>query len=198
MTKPIDRRAVSDPGQIRLLRSPVRQEVVDTLAALGGQASVGALAEQLGRPADGLYYHLRALTKGGLVTEVVGPDGGERLYRLAGEGDEPLRLAYASGPRGNLSELGPFARGLLKIAVQDFEDALGTEGVVVDGRRRELWASRNKGWLSPGDVEEVNALLERLTTLTSQPKARGRDRLMSLAFVLTPVNPRPKRRVPGG
>lgn len=198
MAKSIDRRAVSDPGQIRLLRSPVRQEIVDTLAALGGEASVGALAEQLGRPADGLYYHLRALTKGGLVTEVAGPDGGERLYRLAGDGNEPLRLAYASGPQGNLSELSPFARGLFKIAIRDFEDALGTEGVVVDGRRRELWVSRNKGWLSPEELEEVNALLERLSTLTSQPKARGRTRLMSFAFVLSPVNPRPKRRVSGG
>lgn len=194
MTRNFDRRAVADPAQIRLLSSPVRQEVVDTLAALGGEASVAALAEQLGRPADGLYYHLRALVQGGLVEEVA--DGDERRYRLAGEGDAPLRLAYDLGPSGNVSELGVFTRGLLQITGRDFDEALRTEGVVVEGPRRELWASRNKGWLSADDLEEVNALLERLSVLTSRPRAPGRERLMSCAFVLAPVNPRPKRRPP--
>lgn len=196
MTETFDRRAIADPTQIRLLSSPVRQEVVDTLAALGGEASVAAVAEQLGRPADGLYYHLRALVRGGLVREVDTTDADERHYRLAGEGDAPLRLAYDVGPDGNIKELGVFTRGLLQIAGRDFDEALRTEGVAVDGPRRELWASRNKGWLSPHDLAEVNALLERLSVLTSQPRAPGRERLVSCAFVLAPVNPRPKRRPP--
>lgn len=194
MTETFDRRAIADPAQIRLLSSPVRQEVVDTLAALGGEASVAVLAEQLGRPADGLYYHLRALVRGGLVREVDATSGDERRYGLAGEGDAPLRLAYDVGPHGNVKEVGGFARGLLQIAGRDFDEALRTEGVAVDGPRRELWASRNKGWLGPDDLAEVNALLERLSVLTSQPRAPGRERLMSCAFVLAPVNPRPKRR----
>lgn len=194
MAKTFDRRAIADPAQIRLLSSPVRQEMVDTLAALGGEASVAMLAEQLGRPADGLYYHLRALVKGGLVREVATPEGEERLYRLAGEGNAPLRLAYNLGPGGNGQELADFTHGLLQIAGRDFNEALESEGVSVDGPRRALWASRNKGWLSAEDLKEVNRLLERLSALTSQPKAEGRDRLVSLAFVLAPVNPRPKRR----
>ncbi len=68
MVKPFVRGAVRDPDHVRLLSSPVRQEVVDTLAALGGQASIAAMAEHLGRPADGLYYHMRALVESGLVT----------------------------------------------------------------------------------------------------------------------------------
>lgn len=196
MTEGFDRRAVANPEQIRLLSSPVRQELVDTLATLGGEASVAALAEQLGRPADGLYYHLRALVRGGLVREVETTGGDERRFRLAGEGDAPLRLAYDLGPQGNAREVAAFARGLLQIASRDFDEALRMEHVAVAGANRELWASRNKGWLSPGDLKEANALLERLTALTSQPKAPGRDRLLSCAFVLAPVNPRPKRRLP--
>jgi DNA-binding transcriptional ArsR family regulator len=195
MAEKFDRRAITDPEQIRLLSSPVRQEMVDTLAALGGEASAAAVAEQLGRPADGLYYHLRALVRGGLVREVTDA-GGERRYRLAGESDAPLRLAYDVGANGNAKELRVFTRGLLQIAGRDFDEALQTDGVVVDGERRELWASRNKGWLSPDDLSEVNALLERLSVLTSQSRAPGRERLMSCAFVLAPVNPRPKRRPP--
>jgi len=196
MSGDLNRRAVSDPAQIRLLSSPVRQEILDTLATLGGRASVAALAEQLGRPADGLYYHLRALVRGGLVEDVQNEGGDERHFRLAGDGGAPLRLAYNLGEQGNAEELGIFTRGLLQIASSDFDEALKIEGVAVEGSRRELWASRNKGWLSQTDLEEVNSLLERLSTLASQSKAPGRERLVSCAFVLAPINPRPKRRLP--
>ena len=189
-------RAVNDPAQIRLLSSPVRQEILDTMAALGGVASVAALAEQLGRPADGLYYHVRALISGGLLEELSSAVGGERRYGLAGEGRPPIRLAYQLGPDGNMEELRIFTRGLLQIAGRDFNEATHSDTAVVKGSRRQLWASRNKGWLSPADLEEVNRLLERLSELTSQPKGPGREHLMSLAFVLAPINPRPKRRAP--
>lgn len=189
-----DPRAVRDPAQVRLLSSPVRQEMVDTLAALGGEAGVADLAEQLGRPADGLYYHLRALVAGGLVEELSG-GGAERRFRLAGEGGAPLRLVYDLGAEGNAAELRAFVSGLLQIAGRDFDNALEGGDAIVVGTGRELWASRNKGWLSPADVAEINALLARLGELTSQPKAIGRDRLASLAFVLAPLDVRPKRRM---
>lgn len=190
-----DPRLIRDPAQVRLLSSGVRQEMVDTLAALGGEAGVASLAEQLGRPADGLYYHLRALVAGGLVEELPS-DGGERRFRLVGTSGGPLRLAYDLGPNGNAAELRAFIHGLLQIADRDFQAALGRSDTVVAGPARTLWASRNKGWLAAADVAEVNALLGRLGELTSQPKADGRDQLVSLAFVLSPTEARSKRRAP--
>ncbi|PPT72756.1 transcriptional regulator [Xanthomonas arboricola] len=187
------RRLISRPEQVRLLSSPARQEIVDTLASLGGAASTAELAEQLGRPADGLYYHLRELVAGDLLTEVM-EVGGERVFRLAGEGAGPARLVYNLGPHGNANELARFARSLLQVAQQDFEAAIEVEEVVTAGKKRELWVSRNKGWLSDRDLQEVNVLLERLSELTSQPKAEGRNRLASLAFALAPTKAQPKRR----
>ncbi len=191
-----DRRAVAAPDQIRVLSSAVRQEIVDTLAALGGEAVVGELAEQLGRPADGLYYHLRLLARHGLVEEVGGRAQKERRYRLAGEGDAPLRLAYRSGADGNLAALNGFAQSLLQVAARDFEQALAEGEAALDGPRRELWTARNKGWVSSGDLEEINRLIERINALVSQPSAPDRRRLLTFSFVLAPVNPRPKRRDP--
>lgn len=187
-------RFVSSPAQVRLLCSPVRHELVDTLYVLGGEGDAATLAEQLGCPVDGLYYHLRALSAGGLIKEVPAIVGGERRYRLAGDGAGPLRLAYDLGPNGNASELRSFVKGLLQIARREFENALTNREVVVDGAERELWASRNKGWLSSADLAEVNVLLERLSELTSQTKVEGREHLASLAFVLAPIDARPKRR----
>ena len=189
-----DPRAISNPRHVRVLASPARHELVDTLSALGGTASVAALAEQLGRHADGLYYHLRVLCRAGLVQEIEGTSAGEKRYRLAGTGRAPLRLAYHTGRGGNASALSGYARGLLQVAERDFTRALAMPGIKVSGPRRQLWAARNKGWVSPSDLEEVNRLLERLCSLTSRPRGKGRDLLVSLAFVLAPSARKPKRR----
>ncbi len=186
-------RQIDDPKRIRVLASAVRHEIVDTLSALGGTVSVAQLAEHLGRHADGLYYHLRLLTRAGLVEEVTA-EGGERSFRLAGGGTAPLRLAYRTERRANVNALETYARGLLKVAQRDFVRALADPEAVASGKRRQLWAARNKGWLSERDLEEVNELLERLCTLTSQQREPGRDTLVSLAFSLAPMEARAKRR----
>jgi hypothetical protein len=189
-----DPRAVSDPRHVRVLASPARHELVDTLSALGGTASVATLAEQLGRHADGLYYHLRVLCRAGLVQEIEGASGGGKQYRLAGTGRAPLRLAYRTGRKGNASALLDYVEGLLQVAQRDFTRALALPGIELGGERRQLWAARNKGWISVSDLEEVNRLLERLCSLTSRPRGKERDSLVSLAFVLAPSARKPKRR----
>jgi DNA-binding transcriptional ArsR family regulator len=190
-------RQIDDPKRIRVLASPVRHEIVDTLSALSADAgvpiSVARLAEHLGRHADGLYYHLNLLKKAGLIEELA--DGhGERAFRLAGQGKAPLRLAYRVDKGGNVAALRSYSRGLLKVAHRDFLNALEQPGVVASGESRALWAARNKGWVSAGDLREVNRLLERLCSLTSQKRDRGRSRLVSLAFVLAPLEQKRKRR----
>ena len=80
-------KGVRNAAAIRLLASPVRQEIVDTLEALGGEASVAELAAEVGRAADGLYYHLRLLVRGGLIDELAG-DGEGRLEQRQ-RGDRP-------------------------------------------------------------------------------------------------------------
>lgn len=191
------RRTVRASEQIRLLSSAVRQEIVDTLAILG-EATVAEIADNLGRPADGLYYHVRALADGDLIEGVAAADDKDRRYRLAGAGNGPIRLAYDLSDTGNGPELAAFSGALLQIASRDFQGALAATDVVTDGPERELWVSRNKGWLSKDDIREVSRLLERLSELTSQAKAPERRRLMSFAFALSPLSPRPKRRRGGG
>lgn len=191
----INARAISDPEHVRLLASPVRQELVDTLASLGGQANVAALSEHLGRHADGLYYHLQLLVKAGLIHEFNG-DAGDRTFRLTGTGRAPLRLAYDPVGDGATDALRTYAKGLLQVAERDFNEALVLPGVAMNGKHRQLWAARNKGWVNKSDLAEVNALLERLCELVSQPSEETRDSLMSFAFVLAPTPARGKRRQP--
>jgi len=191
----LDFRAIDDPELITVLASPVRQEIVDTLAALGGEASAAELALQLGRHADGLYYHLKVLFKAGLVLEAGGKGvEEERRYRLAGDAAVPLRLAYRTGSEPHAAALRKFAHGLLQVAEKDFGDALEMPDVLTEGASRQLWAARNKAWLSSGELAEVNGLLERLCELMSQPRTPERDQLISCTFVLAPHAALSKRR----
>lgn len=191
-------RRISDPKTIGLLASGIRQEIVDTLEALGGEAEVAEIARELGRPADGLYYHLDLLRKGGVLA--VGEIDGVRRYRLEGVRGGMLQLDYrGGGARAERATLRA-VESMLKIAREDFGTALAEPDTVVDGTRRELWAARKKGWVDDAGLGEINRLLGRLHELLHGPRRPGCDRLVSLCFVLAPVAAQPTRRgsEPGG
>ncbi len=187
---------ITDHRSIGALASPVRQEIVDTLQALGGSASIGEIATQLGRPADGLYYHLRLLVRHGLVEELSDAGRATRRYRIRGPQGAVLRLRYRDGGRAGrgAQAVGRVIDGMLQIAGRDFHAALGEPDVVVEGEMRELWAARSKGWVNDRELAEINRLLVRLNDLLHRPRRAGRDRLASLCFVLAPVKAQPKRR----
>jgi DNA-binding transcriptional ArsR family regulator len=179
--------------EVGLLASPARQEIVDTLDALGGEASVAQMAAQLGRPSDGLYYHLRILERGGLVEELTDAGDGRR-YRTRARGGERLRLRYRPGKTENARAVARVAAGMLRIAERDFAAALGKADVAVEGPARALWAARTKGWVGDAEVREINRLLARLLELLHRERGPRRERLLSLTWVLAPVAAKPVRR----
>lgn len=195
---------LNDHQQLRTLASGVRQELVDTLAALGGEASVRELATQLGRPMDGLYYHLRRLQSAGLVrlaapmpddradpSAATTSSSSERRYRLAESPEQRPSIDYASADPADLLAV---VQSLLRVAESDFRDAQGNPDTATSGPTRELWAGRNKGWLDPAGLREVNQLLARLAELLRQGPRRDGDKLYALSFVLAPQSVREPRR----
>jgi DNA-binding transcriptional ArsR family regulator len=186
-------RVVERAAEVRVLASPVRQEIVDTIEALGGEASVAAIAAHLGRPSDGLYYHLRHLERSGLVDEL--PDAGAgRRYRTAVRTGARLRLKYRPGRTANATAVERVASGMLRTAQRDFAAAIRDPSVQVDGPTRALWASRTKGWVSEAGRVELNRLLERALALLGRGSRPRGARLMSLTWVIAPVVARPARR----
>ena len=188
------RGAVEDAAEIELLASPTRIEIVDTLESLGGAATVAEIAAQLGRPADGLYYHLRQLTDGGLLVEEATPEG--RRYRTRVPAGERLRLRYRPGKTANADAVGGVAASVLRVAGRDFSRALADPASVVEGRLRELWAARNKGWVGDAEIAEINRLLLRINDLLHRPRSDERDRLIAITWIVAPVDAKPARRPP--
>jgi DNA-binding transcriptional ArsR family regulator len=186
------RGAVENAEEIQLLASPTRIELVDTLESLGGEATVAELAAQLGRPADGLYYHLRQLAEGGLLIETATPEG--RRYRTRMPRGERLRLHYRPGKNANAEAVGGVAASVLRVAGRDFKRAIADPQAIAEGPLRELWAARNKGWVGDAELAEINRMLIRINTLLHRPRSSRRDRLVALSWILAPVDAKPARR----
>lgn len=188
---------ITGRAQLAALATPLRQELIDSLRAAGGVATARELAAQLGRPVDGLYYHLRALAKVGLITEQPGRSRAgraERSYELRGADQGLLRVAYEPQLAGNREGLRALAAAMLRIAGRDFSNALRKPELIVEGPQRELWAARNKGWVSAAERRQLLSLLERATLLLGRPRSKARQHLMSLCFVMAPVEAHPTRR----
>ena len=62
------RHVVRDPAQLGAVVSPIRHNLLKSLASLG-PCSVRELAEDVGCSQESLYYHVRALQKVGLIRE---------------------------------------------------------------------------------------------------------------------------------
>jgi DNA-binding transcriptional ArsR family regulator len=177
------------------LVSPVRQEIVDTIEALGGDSAVADIAAHLGRPADGIYYHLRRLVDGGVLRESDDPgDGRGRRYSTVAPRGKRVRLKYGHGSHANRATVSKVVAGMLRTAERDFSEALKGGDAVGEGPLRDLWASRLKGWVGDADLREINRLLARLSELLLQPRGAGRDRLVTLAWMLAPIDDKPLRR----
>jgi DNA-binding transcriptional ArsR family regulator len=183
---------VEDAAEIGLLASPTRIDIVDTLDALGTAVTVAELAAELGRPADGLYYHLRQLAEHGLIEEEIASDG--RRYRSRARDGQRMRLRYRPGATANAEAVGRVASGILRVAGRDFSRALADPQSVVEGTGRELWAARSKGWVSATELAEINRLLARLGQLLQRPRKTRDERLVALSWVLAPLDAKPARR----
>lgn len=181
---------ISSRQQLAALSSPMRQEILDVLSQMG-TVSVTELAAALNRPADALYYHIRALKKVGLVVREGLRMQGKRKEELIRTVAPDLKLQYVFGKGGNLENIGAIVSAMLRLGIRDFDNALGSGNVVVDGPQRDLWAFRKTGWLAAKDVERLNTIIAKLQNGISKPHGNGR--LYALSLLLTPLE-RPGER----
>jgi DNA-binding transcriptional ArsR family regulator len=183
---------IDDAKRIAVLAAPVRTELATTLEALGGAATVAELAKRLGRSADGLYYHLRAMLRAGLLEEDSGPGG--RRYRLATPGPQGVRLLYKPGATANARAVARVASSASRLAQRDFSRALQRPSTTVEGPARELWMARLTGWVDTSELKEINRLLQRLADLLAAARPTKNGKLIALQWILAPIDAKPVRR----
>lgn len=153
-----------------------------------GAVAVRELAATLDRPADALYYHLRALLKCGLVGRAGHRLHGKRKEELFRSVSPDLRLHYETGAGGNRREITAIVGSMLRLGTRDFARAFRQADANVSGSGRELWALRRTGWLTRRQLVDLNRSMTRMSAAISKP--RGTGRLYAITLLLTPVDRR--------
>ena len=187
------RHVIRNRKQLRALTSAARQEIVDVLAEMG-TASVAEIAAILGRPADALYFHLRALQNAGLVKQAGDRARGRRREALFRTVAPELFLHYEPASRENRRAVTAIVSSMLRLGIRDFGRAFAGGDVIVAGRQRELWALRKTARLSLQQLVEVNRSIVRLRKAASGPQRKGR--LYGITILLTPLDHRARANKP--
>ncbi len=187
---------ISRADQIRALTTPARQEIIDALLS-SGPISVSEIAAVLGRPADSLYHHIRILQKKGLVVAAEVRRRGRRdevVYDVPGR---PMRIDYDLGNRKVSAGIIGAIGAMLRIAQRDFKEAVAAGTAAVDGPYRDLWAARLKGWIGRPQLKRINGHLQGICKIMLSLKRQPESQLLSLAFVIAPLEPNTRARKRG-
>ena len=182
-----ERYIIRNEKQLAVLAAAARQEVADVLAEMG-TVSISEIAATLGRPADSLYFHIRALRKAGLVKQA-----GYRLRRGRKEAlfrtvAPDLCLHYEPSNAANRLAVTAIVSSMLRLGIRDFQRAFNRADAIVSGPKRELWAVRKTGRLSLAQITALNRSIEQMRRDVSNPQGRGR--LYGITILLTPLDHR--------
>jgi DNA-binding transcriptional ArsR family regulator len=184
-------RVISNAAQLKALASPVRQELIDLLARTG-PASAAELGRLVQRPADGLYYHLRELQRVGLVLSAGTRErAGRREEFFRAIHREPT-LRHDPSPGGNTPAVIPIVTSMLRLGIRDFKKGAASPKVRTQGPRRELWAIRVTGWLSPAQLAEANQRIRALRDVADRRGPKGK--LYAITILLAPLGHRARKR----
>ena len=183
---------IEDPRQIRALSSPARVGIVDGLEA-GGAMTIAELGSVLGYPADGLYYHVRALERFGLVIRVdQDAKNGAARFDVPGR---PVKLRYDLTDARRRNATTKLVSTILRRAERSFRRAYTPGRARLDGPNRNLRAGRRTAWLRPAELAALNRALETIHALTQRARPdRAHAHLIELTYVLAPIEPKARKR----
>ena len=176
---------IQDVRKVRALASPVRAAIVDVLEVLG-PATVVQVAESLGYPPDGLYYHFTLLERNRLVERAEPErDSGAARFQLPGH---PATLRYRLQDSRQQAATSKVVATMVRSAERSFRRAFVPGEATVEGPRRNLRAGRRTAWLTASELQALNKHLEAIHALFGRgvPRRTG-ARLHEFTYVLAPV-----------
>lgn len=179
---------IKDPAQIRALESPMRQEIVDAITAIG-PCSITELAANLGRAPDSLYFHVKKLLEVELVQEVGKRKQGRHEWAIYAMPGRVARIIYSNAVSGSVRKV---VAGAVRLSLREFNEAITKKTTRTSGPLRNLWGGRTKGWLSEADLAEVNKLLEQLHQIMYRSEPGPGREVHSFAWVVAPAQIRPR------
>lgn len=174
-----------DAAQIEMLASPVRAELLLTLANQGAM-SAQQVATHLGRDARSLHYHLRKLVDAGLIRQCGKQSVGPR--------SEALFEAVATQFRVDRSATSPTIRAAmlksvrtgLRLAEREYEAGLGDSAYATGDRREQLEFMQQDVRLPKAQIKAVRQLLDEARRLAREHHNPDRGEWVTFTTVITP------------
>ena len=164
---------------IEILTSPVRHELHQVLDLIG-PASVREVAKRMGRKAETLYYHVKAMSAEGLIVVVGEGRSGRRTEKIYDVAGRPFRISPdlqgADVEGAIIRSIGARAR----LAARAAEAEVRSPDVVSDGNR--TWRSeQNHARLTEKDRATLNRMIDDVVSfLRNHDDPDGEAVLVSL------------------
>jgi DNA-binding transcriptional ArsR family regulator len=147
--------------QLRALASPMRHRIVAAFEALG-RCTVRELADHLDVPAESLYYHLRVLTRAGLVVEAGTKPTERRLAQLYELISRDLEVRIEGASREFREAYGRMGSALLRWADRAHRAALHDARASQCGEGRQRTMVQFHPRLGPDAIVELNRRLDAI------------------------------------
>jgi DNA-binding transcriptional ArsR family regulator len=169
---------------VRALISPVRQEIVDALESIG-PSTIAVLAARMGRPADGLYFHLRRLERVGIVVRRESVRSGRHVAAVFDLARRPTRVVL--GPPVRHEDMAALSATMLRLAARDTARALRSASAPMHGLERRIWFARLRGWLTDAEVQRINKHLSAALRIIRNGRPRKGASPMALTISSAPA-----------
>lgn len=182
---------ISDPERLKVLASPVRQEIVDFIEA-NGPSSIAELSLQLRHSPTALYYHVEMLVKANLMVNC-GVQKGKRRSEEVFDVVGPLRVKYRPSDKKNVEACKKLTDAMLRVTSKDYKEGLHPDLAVVEGKYRNLRSMRVQAWLTKSELAEINRHIEEIVEIFKKGKRGDRKQLCSLTLVSSSKNPKKER-----
>jgi hypothetical protein len=175
---------IRERRRVRALESPVRQEIVDAVAAAGA-GTIAEIGGWVGRRPDSLYYHIAALVRVGLLKPVGRRRAGKRFGAVYDVPGRPVRMALGGevGPEDLSRVLG----AALRLADRDFRRALGSGDGRTTGPARNTWGGRFRGRVRAEDLPRIGELIDELTRLLRRGEGSESGGVYTMTLVFAPI-----------
>jgi len=182
---------ISDPAQLKVLASSVRQEIIDYIEA-NGPSSIAQLSGQLGHSPTALYYHVEMLVEANLM-QICGVQKGRRRSEEVFDVNGLLRLKYQPNNKKNVTACKKLTDAMLRVASKDFKEGFHPDLAVVEGKHRNLRSLRVQAWLTKSELAEVNRHIESITEIFKKGRREERKQLCSLTLVSSSKKPKAEK-----
>lgn len=185
MSKPYQ---ITQIEQFQALTSPIRGEILD-IVALMGPVSIAKIAFFMGRPIDSLYYHVKLLSKVGLLI----PDKKQKSTRqmeatfdLPGR---PMSLKYDPSQHEHVENVKKSVSAMLRATERNVHNAFENNLIHVRETDRNMEHSLTLGWYNEEEIYEIREQIAEIinrfrSTATNRKAGRG---LYAMTSILVPI-----------